>query len=106
MWSEPAKLRAYVKGLLGVRDLRVTEKMKQAKIIAQEKNRFLYVVIMNSATKSASGPMGDHERTAQAGKSRLYIIYKLFLLLIFKGVFKFWTFDLTIIISLNCIIIE
>lgn len=89
MWSEPAKLRAYVKGLLGVRDLRVTEKMKQAKNIAQEKNRFVYIVIMNSATKTASGPMGDQERTALAGKSRLCIIYKLFLLLIFKGVFKF-----------------
>lgn len=71
MWSEPAKLRAYVKGLLGVRDLRVTKKMKQANIIAQEKSRFVYVVTKNSATKTASGPMGDQERTSQAGKSRL-----------------------------------
>lgn len=86
----------------------MTEKTKHAEKVDQEKNKFVYIVLMNSATKTASGPMGDQERTALAGRSRLYINYKLFLLLLllFKGVFKFWTFDLTIVISLNCIIIE
>ena len=79
---------------------------KKKKVKDRDKNKFVYIIIMKLATKTAPGPMGDWERTTLAGRTRLSINSKLFILLLFKGVFEFWTSDLTIIISLNYIIIK
>lgn len=73
----------------------------------QAKNTFVHFTITKSATKSPPGPVGDWERATLAGRTRLWIYYKLFvLILVFKGGFEFWAFDFIITISLNCIIIE